>query len=504
MKLPRIRPDDVMIDDPETDRVTVMRLPRIMLAGIKSGSGKTAITTGLLALLKERGMNVQAFKCGPDYIDPMFHSKVIGVPSVNLDTFLLEPEGVRAVFSKHAVGSDISVIEGVMGYYDGLGGYTTRASSYEPATVTDTPVILIVDGRGMSTSAVAIIKGFLDYRPDNHIAGVIFNRISPMLYPRLKMLTEQELRIRCLGYVPENECMRFESRHLGLMMPEEIKDLRGRISRIAGALSETLDIEGILELAEGAAEIISETAENAEAVDSEDHLPQGEMRALFTANNRHGSEDYCGRIIRIALAKDEAFCFIYEDNLNLLRTMGAEFVTFSPLHDAVLPDHVQGLLLYGGYPELYAEQLSTNKSMRDSIQEALNKGLPCMAECGGFMYLHEYMEGEGSNTWPMVGAIVGKAFKTKKLQRFGYKTLRTEGMKIFGEKISHNTNVHEFHYYDSENPGDCITAEKPMGGMHHQCMHVTDTLLAGFPHLYYCGASDIAEAFMNKCRGYVC
>ncbi|MBP3901097.1 MAG: cobyrinate a,c-diamide synthase [Blautia sp.] len=478
-----------------------MKLPRVMLAGVKSGSGKTTITTGLLALLKERGLNVQAFKCGPDYIDPMFHSNVIGVPSVNLDTFFLEPDGVKAVFSRHAVGSDISVIEGVMGYYDGLGGYTTRASSYELATVTDTPVILIVDGRGMSTSAAAIIKGFLDYRPDDHVAGVIFNRISPMLYPRLKMLTEQELSIRCLGYVSENECMRFESRHLGLMMPEEIKDLKGRISRIAGALSETLDVEGILEIAEGAADINSETAENEGAVDS---LSQGEMHALFTANKLHVSQEYCGNKIRIALAKDEAFCFIYEDNLNLLRTMGAEIVTFSPLHDAILPDSVQGLLLYGGYPELYAEQLSANKSMRNSILDALKAGLPCMAECGGFMYLHEYMEGEDGCTCPMVGAIAGKAFKTEKLQRFGYKTLRTEGMKIFGAKISCNTNVHEFHYYDSENPGDCISAEKPLSGIHHQCMHVSDTLLAGFPHLYYCGAPEIAEAFMNKCRGYVC
>ena len=481
-----------------------MKLPRIMLAGVKSGSGKTTITTGLLALLKNRGMNVQAFKCGPDYIDPMFHSNVIGVPSVNLDTFFLNPDGVRAVFSSHAAGSDISVIEGVMGYYDGLGGYTTRASSYELATMTNTPVVLIVDGRGMSTSAAAIIKGFLDYRPDDHIAGVIFNRISPMIYPRLKMLTEQELHIRCLGYVPEDECMRFESRHLGLMMPEEIKDLRGRISRIAESLSETLDVEGILEIAGGAAEIIPETTENAEALERVDFPSQGEMRTSFTANNLRVPQDHNGKKIRIALAKDEAFCFIYEDNVNLLRNMGAEIVTFSPVHDTVLPEHVQGLLLYGGYPELYAEQLSANKSMRDSIREALNEGLPCMAECGGFMYLHEYMEGEDGHTWPMVGAITGKAFKTKKLQRFGYKLLQTEGMKIFGSKISFNTVAHEFHYYDSENPGDAVYAEKPAGGMHHQCMHVSDTLLAGFPHLYYYGAPEIAEAFMNKCRGYVC
>lgn len=481
-----------------------MKLPRVMLAGVKSGSGKTTITTGLLALLKERGLNVQAFKCGPDYIDPMFHSNVIGVPSVNLDTFFLEPDGVRTVFSRHAAGSDISVIEGVMGYYDGLGGYTTRASSYELATVTDTPVILIVDGRGMSTSAVAIIKGFLDYRPDDHVAGVIFNRISPMLYPRIKMLTEQELSIRCLGYVLENESMCFESRHLGLMMPEEIKDLKCRISRIADGLNETLDIEGILEIAEGAAETISETAESAEAVEHEDFLSQGEMRASFVAGNLHTTQEYHEKKVRIALAKDEAFCFIYEDNLNLLRSIGAEIVTFSPLHDAGLPDNVQGLLLYGGYPELYAEQLSANKSMRNSIQDALKQGLPCMAECGGFMYLHEYMEGEDGHAWPMVGAIAGKAFKTKRLQRFGYKKLRTEGMEIFGAKISRNINVHEFHYYDSENPGDCITAEKPVGGMQHQCMHVSDTLLAGFPHLYYCGAPEIAEAFMNRCRGYVC
>jgi len=470
-----------------------MKLPRIMLAGVKSGSGKTTITTGLLALLKDRGMNVQAFKCGPDYIDPMFHTNVIGVPSVNLDTFFLDPAGVKAVFLHHADGCDISVIEGVMGYYDGLGGDTTRASSYELATVTNTPVILIIDGRGMSTSAAAMVKGYLDFRSDNHIAGIIFNRISPMLYPRLKMLTEQELRIRCLGYVPENECMRFGSRHLGLMMPDEIKDLKGRVSCLAKDVSDTLDTEGILEI-----------AENADSVEAAKYLSQGNMRPPISENNLYAAQRYHKKSIRIALAKDEAFCFIYEDNLNYLRILGAEIVTFSPLHDRVLPENVQGLLLYGGYPELYAEQLSANKSMRDSIRGALLDNLPCMAECGGFMYLHDMMESEDGRVWPMVGTITGKTFRTNKLQRFGYKILKTRETEIFGEIIPRDIRAHEFHYYDSENPGDSISAEKPAGGLRHRCMHVSDTLLAGFPHLYYCGAPEIAKAFMNKCRGYVC
>ena len=380
-----------------------------------------------------------------------------------------------------------------MGYYDGLGGNTTAASSYELAAVTDTAVILIVDGRGMSTSAAAMIKGFLDYRSDNHIAGVIFNRISPMLYPRLKSLAEQELGIKCLGYVREDEGIRFESRHLGLLMPEEIKDLKERIVHIAEDLNETIDVEGILEIAKN-----KEAAEFADIV-----LPEG-MCAAISGSSRSGSQGYCDKKTRIALAKDEAFCFIYEDNVKLLQSLGAEIVTFSPVHDEVLPDNIQGLLLYGGYPELYAEQLSANKSMRESIHDALKKGLPCMAECGGFMYLHEAMEAEDGHTWPMAGTITGKAFKTNKLQRFGYKTLKTEGMNIFGKKISQNIKVHEFHYFDSENPGDAVSAEKPGGGMRCRCMHVTGTLLAGFPHLYYYGAKEIAEAFMEKCRGYVC
>ena len=231
-----------------------MRIPRILLAAGASGSGKTLITCGLLQVLVNRGLRVASFKCGPDYIDPMFHRQVIGTHSANLDTFFTSGERTRYLLAANAEDSDLAVMEGVMGYYDGVGGTTTRASAYDLADVTDTPVILIVNSKGMSLSLMAYLKGFLEYRENSHIQGVIFNQMSPMLYPRMKKLAE-ELGVRALGYVPVvSDCV-IESRHLGLVLPEEVPELKERLEKLSKILEETLDIEGILSLASGAGDL---------------------------------------------------------------------------------------------------------------------------------------------------------------------------------------------------------------------------------------------------------
>ena len=453
-----------------------MKAARILLAAGASGSGKTLITCGLLQALVNRGLKTASFKCGPDYIDPMFHSRVIGAKSRNLDTFFTDSETTKYLFCENAVDCDISVMEGVMGFYDGVAGTTTKASAYDLASVTDTPVILIVNSRGMSVSLAAYVKGFMEYRKDSHIQGVIFNQMSPMLYPRMKELLEKELNIKVLGYVPKMDDCVIESRHLGLVLPDEIPELKENLHRLAEVLEKTLDIDAILQLAESARELSAK-----------------EPRIDFCLKHP----------LRIGVADDEAFCFFYEDNFRLLRKMGAELVHFSPIRDKKLPAGLDGLLLYGGYPELNGKELEKNTSMREEIQKALSGGMPCMAECGGFMYLHEQMEDMGGVFRKTCGVIPGKCFRTPRLTRFGYITL-TAGKPVFGRSAEEIGEIpaHDFHYFDSENCGSDFHAAKPMSKRGWDCMHSSSNLLAGYPHIYYYGNPQIPRAFLMKCLEY--
>ena len=499
-------------------RRTIMkkRIPRILLAAGASGSGKTLLTCGLLQVLVNRGIKTVSFKCGPDYIDPMFHTQVIGTKSRNLDTFFTGEDITRSLLAKNSADCEIAVMEGVMGFYDGVAGTTTLASAYDLARVTDTPVILIVNSKGMSVSLAAYIKGFLEYKKDSRIKGVIFNQMSPMLYPRMKKLVEEELGIKVLGYVPRVEDCVIESRHLGLILPEEIPELKGRLLKLAEVLEHSLEIEEILKLANEAPvleyPLLEKTDERslcqpagtsaiAEKVKREvDALT--EMSQVYTWKST--------KKLRIGLAKDEAFCFFYEDNLDLLRSMGAELVAFSPVHDGHLPENLDGLLLYGGYPELNGKALEENLSMRQEIAAAIKDGMPCLAECGGFMYLHESMEGMDGKFYEMAGVIPGKVWRTPRLTRFGYITLKqNQGIShgkqetaILGESDLGVSPAHEFHYFDSDNCGTAFHASKPESKRGWDCMHGSDHLLAGFPHLYYYANPKIPQAFLKKCLEY--
>ncbi len=452
-----------------------MKIPRILLAAGSSGSGKTLLACGIMQALKNKGLKVASFKCGPDYIDPMFHEQVIGTKSANLDTFLSSRACVNYLLRENAKDSDISIIEGVMGYYDGIGGVSTKASAYDVADATDTPVILLVNAKGMSLSVFAQIKGFMEFQENSHIAGVIFNEMSPGIYPEMKKAAEQ-FHVNVLGYVPTIKDCVLESRHLGLIMPGELPMLQENLQKLAQTLEKTLDLDGIVRLADSAREI-----EETEAFLEEDpafsyRLPEK---------------------VKIGVAKDEAFCFFYKDNFRLLKRMGAELVFFSPLHDEKLPDGLDGLLLYGGYPELYAKQLSENESMRNAIQAALKEGLPCMAECGGFMYLHQEMEDMEGISWPVAGVIDGKAFRTEHLVRFGYVLLEETQEKEYGV-----IPAHEFHYFDSTANGTDFLARKASGKRSWECMHKEKGLLAGFPHLYYFGNPKVPRRFLIQCEAY--
>lgn len=453
-----------------------MKIPRVLLAAGASGSGKTLITCGLLQALVNRNLKTASFKCGPDYIDPMFHSRVIGTKSRNLDTFFTGKERTKYLLEKNAAGYDIAVMEGVMGYYDGVAGTTTKASAYDLASTTDTPVILIVNSRGMSVSLAAYVKGFLEYKKDSHIKGVIFNQMSPMLYPRMKELLEGELSVKVLGYVPKVEDCVIESRHLGLVLPEEIPELKARLQKLSEVLEKTLDIDGILDLAEEAPELETGT----------DLVKENPAFAYHTEEK-----------VRIGLADDEAFCFFYADNLSLLEQMGAELVHFSPAHDRELPADLDGLLLCGGYPELNGKELEKNQSMCTAIREAITGGMPCLAECGGFMYLHEEMEDMDGEFHKLCGVIPGKAFRTPKLTRFGYITLTEKEDTGLGE-----VPAHEFHYFDSTDCGEDFHAAKPASKRGWDCIHKKGRLMAGFPHLYYYGNPEVPARFLTNAQEY--
>ena len=456
--------------------------PRILLAAPGSGSGKTLLTTGLLTLFQNRGIRCRSFKCGPDYIDPMFHKYVLGIDSCNLDSFFLSQEELQALFRKRAADAELSVLEGVMGYYDGIGGNSTSASTYEVATITDTPAILVVNGKGSSLSLAAQIKGFLDYRKDSHICGVILNKTNKMVGERLRPEIEK-LGVRYLGAVPVCETMDIKSRHLGLTMPQEQSELRGHLNAFAKQLEEYLDVDGILELAGYSKKEESEQSNQTDL--KQEETKQDEIRPIDSESEPPTR--------RMAVAMDEAFCFYYQENLDFLRQQGWELIPFSPLRDAALPEQIHAILLGGGYPELYAKELSANEPMLAAIRNAHAEGIKILAECGGFLYLQEHLEDEMGNCWPMAGLIHADGFRTEKLGRFGYISLTQNGaVRIKG---------HEFHYWESTAPGSAFRAEKPQSDLGWDCMYRTDSLLAGFPHLYYLSGPDLILSFLSGPEG---
>ena len=459
--------------------------PRIMLAAPKSGSGKTLLTCGLLEVLRRRGLNPIACKCGPDYIDPMFHRYVLGIPGRNLDSFFLPTEGVRKVLvdAVREEQAEIAVLEGVMGYYDGLGGTETSASSWEIAEITDTPAILVLDCKGASLSAAAMASGFLHFRKKSHIAGVILNRVSSMYYERLAAAVEEASGLPVLGYLPESEEYRMESRHLGLFLPGEIDRLRERIGRLADQMEKSIAVERVLEVAG----MLPLRIENKEKEKAENESMEAESIAKFPACQ----EQKVTSRVRIGVARDEAFCFYYQENFHLLEQMGAELVYFSPLRDKTIPDRVDGLLFGGGYPENYARELAKNAAMRESIRRSIAAGMPFLAECGGFLYLHRTLEGSDGKHWEMAGVYPFDAYRTNRLRRFGYvRLLTSSGQEIHG---------HEFHYWESEDPGTDWEAVKPTGNRSWRCIHEKGGQIGGFPHLYYASCPGFLRKWLDVC-----
>lgn len=457
----------------------------MMIAAPASGSGKTVVACGMLAMFKGLKKSVCAFKCGPDYIDPMFHRSVLGVESHNLDLFLADELSVKDMYGRYSSGYDVSVCEGVMGYYDGVAGTTDCASAWHLADTLNIPAVLVINPRGASLSMAAQIKGMCSLRHPHHIVGVILNRCTPMMFRAMAGTLEREGGVPVLGYLPPMEEAVFESRHLGLYTAGEIDDLSQRIEKIALQLEKSVDVERLIELCmserrePGRGETVSKTREGGETVLTSDKTAKP----------------------LIAVARDEAFCFSYEETLDSLKEAGAEIIYFSPLHDDSLPEGAGGLYLPGGYPELYAAELSGNGSMRTAVRNAVKCGMPTVAECGGFLYLGQKLQGSDGAMYSMAAALEGEGVKKDRLVRFGYAelTARSDSMLLrAGEK----TRVHEFHYWDSTHNGDSLEAVKPVSGRRWQCGIAGDTIYAGFPHLYFAGDGKLARRFVRAASEY--
>ena len=450
-----------------------MKSAALLLAGTHSGCGKTTVTLGLMAALKKQGLAVRPFKCGPDFIDPSLHRMVCNRPSYNLDCRMCGEDFVRASFARHSADG-LAVVEGVMGLFDGGEG----SAAYLAKTL-GVPVILVVDVRSQAESVAALVHGFASFDPDLPLAGLICNRVGS---PRHEALIREALSrlpeaVPLLGFVPRDAQIAIPSRHLGLVMGEEKPLDRAALDRLATLLTERLDMGRLLEIAESAAP--------PDRINKSDLNPQ----------SRSASQP-----VRIGVARDAAFCFYYEDNLELLQRAGAELVFFSPLADTRLPENLGGLYLGGGYPELFAEQLAANTGMRQAVRDFSEAGAPLYAECGGFMYLCARLCGQEGD-WPMTGIFPCTVGMNGRLRRLGYRELAQmrasffgpAGMRLFG---------HEFHYSDivTDAPELARIWRSTESGA-EEGFTLRNTL-AGYMHLHWGRTPAAVAAFVETCRAF--
>lgn len=484
-----------------------------MITAPASGSGKTVVTMTLLSLLKRHGYNPTAFKAGPDYIDPAYHRAVLGIPSHNIDMYLAGKDGAKNVFRRYSAGAGSVVVEGAMGYYDGLISCETECSAYNTAALLNLPVLLVVDARGASYSVNAVIRGLKDFRPDSGIAGVLLNRCSEKLYNNIKPAILRETGVLPVGFLPETEDAAFPSRHLGLVGAEEIEDLQTRIGRLTDLAEKTVSLEALTQ-AMGAAGRQPDFSVPFTGWESADEKFYKRMRNReggktdnpAKANGNDGGKATSATAAKakplIAVARDSAFSFIYEENLDVLRDLGADIAFFSPLSDEKLPAGASGLYLPGGYPELYAKELSENASMRASVLGAVRSGMPVIAECGGYSYLQKKLEGKAGSLYDMVGVLPGTVRRQKGLVRFGYAEMKAILPSLLFDE-GDCVHVHSFHHYDvvDFDSGVAFALTKPDGRSWMEGI-ASRTAYCAYPHLYFPGALKAAEKFVEAVEEY--
>jgi cobyrinic acid a,c-diamide synthase len=437
--------------------------------------GKTSVAAGLMAALVRRGLTIQPYKVGPDYIDPAFHSFVTGRQSRNLDSWLMDQATVLALFGHSAPdsGAGLSIIEGVMGLFDGH-IREGAGSSAHLARILAAPVLLVINGAALARSAAALVRGFDLFEPGLRLAGVIINQTSsPAHYEMLKNFVENEAGVPCFGHLLKNQALSLESRHLGLVPAGEVADLAVRLGGLADAAAATLDLDRLLELAEKAPEL---------------EIPPLPAPAP-------------GPPLRLGLARDAAFNFYYQDGLELLVRLGAELAPFSPLADAVLPPDLDGLYLGGGFPEVFAAKLAANGQLRAEIRQALEGGLPAFAECGGFMYLAQTLIDQGGLAHEMTGFFPLTTVMGLGLRNFGYATASFEADTVLGPAGT-TVRIHEFHHsrIENERPEDYVLKMEKGPGRSWRGGLARKNVLALYPHLHFAANPALAAHFLENCR----
>jgi cobyrinic acid a,c-diamide synthase len=453
---------------------------RLIIAGTRSGVGKTTLTTGLIAALRQRGLTIQPFKTGPDYIDPTYHTLAAGRSCRNLDTWMVPPERVQTLFAHIAAGADLSLIEGVMGIFDGFSYEDETGSTAEVAKLINSPVILILNAGKMARSAGAMALGYQQFDPDLPLAGFIVNQVGGERHGQgVATATEQATGLPVLGWLPRDHSLVIPERHLGLIPTAEPGRWQAFIETAGERVAQHIDLDRLLTIAQHA-----------------DPLPAPDLSTILVNTPKSDHRPV------IAVARDEAFNFTYEDNLDLLRSAGAELLFFSPLHDEALPPATAGVMLSGGFPELFAAQLSANRAMRQALQDAHRQGLPIYAECGGLMYLTETITDLEGQAHPMAGLLPGHSVMTRRRLTLGYRLAQAAGdswLLPTGEVV----RGHEFHYSTwQDRPADLPPAYYLLPRTGHQGEPQPEganvgNLWASYVHLHFWGKPELADRFVK-------
>jgi cobyrinic acid a,c-diamide synthase len=441
----------------------------IIIASASSESGKTTVTAAILNLLLKMDVKTACFKAGPDFIDPMFHSFVLKKNSYNLDSYMLDVNVIKYLFNKHSDESGFSVVEGAMGLFDGIGD-RENGSTAEVAEILGLPVILVINAKGVSRSIAPLILGFKNFNRKIKIAGIILNNISSEShYILLEKIITEETKIKCLGYLKKDNRFSFRSRHLGLIPVDEIDDLNDKLKILTNEAEKSIKINDIINITKN--------------------------KKVKIKNINFNSENIC-KGLKIGIANDKAFNFYYQDNLELLRESGAKLIDFSPLNDKKLPDNINGLYIGGGYPEVFAGELSKNNAMLDDVRKKLDNGLPAYAECGGLMYLTNGIKDKEKKVYSMTGFFDCISSLTEKLQRFGYILIDFGGLII---------KAHEFHYsiLEEVNEKDFsykFNIKKASNNASWQCGLSKKNVLAGYPHIHFYSNPDFFKKIVELYR----
>jgi cobyrinic acid a,c-diamide synthase len=458
-----------------------MKIPRVVIASPHSGAGKTTVAVGLMNAFASRGLRVQPFKVGPDFIDPSYHTAATRVYSKNLDTWLTSPEAVREIFVKSSPTCDLAIIEGVMGLFDGAKSSDDFASTAEISRILNAPVILVIDVSRMAGSSAALVHGFKTYDQTLKLNGVVLNHVKSQKHTDLTKEAIEKVGVRVVGALPETPSISMPSRHLGLIPALERNGLADFLAELGQFIEKHLDLDRIFEIAKDADELETET-------EADTQQPTGAKAKT-----------------RVGIAYDEAFNFYYRDNIELLEANGAMVVPFSLIHDSSLPSNLDGIFLGGGFPEAYAKQLEENEGMRESVKKAVEDDMPVYAECGGLMYLVESMLDLNGCRRRMVGILNGRTVMGVKLESLNYSTAHVIHKNLLTD-VGFTLRGHEFHYSKIEDvPADAKFAYemkigKGISGRRDGWME--HSLLASYMHIHFAYDPKIAESFVEACRRY--